>query len=125
MVRTVCFEDRQFVVSDDPDGDIATALALIVNNHDVPRIARDLAPDGDGFALDTIGAVFRADESEDLPPPWDADPALDPTTTELWVLCRDPDRTRRVRRSVVIGGDELRALVAEALALSGRWRAAR
>lgn len=120
MIRTVCFEDRQFVVSDDPEGVIATALGLIVNNHAEARIARDLAPDGDGFAIDTIGAVSRADESDDLPPPWNADPALDPATIELWVLYRDPDRTHRVRRSTVIGGDELRALVAQAIALRGR-----
>jgi hypothetical protein len=119
MTRTVCFEDHQFVVSDDPEGVIATAIGLIVNNHDAPRITRDLAPDGDGFAIDTIGAVFRADESADLPSPWDADPALDPTSTELWVLHRDPDRKHRVRRSTVIGGDELRTLVAQALALRG------
>lgn len=117
MTRTVYFEGRQFVVSDDPEGVIATVLGLIVNNHDAARIVRDLAPEGDGFAIDTIGTVFRADESDDLPPPWDADPAVNPATTELWVLHRDPDRTHRVRRSVVIGGDELRALVAQALVL--------
>jgi len=120
MTRTVCFEDRQFVVRDDPEEVIATALGLIVNNYDAARISRDLAPDGDGFAIDTIGAVYRADASDDLSPPWDADPALDPSTSELWVLCRDPDRTHPVRRSVVIGGGKLRALVAQALALRGQ-----
>lgn len=121
MTRSVGFEDQRFVVSDDPEGVIAAVLGLVVNNHDQAQIARDLAPDGDGFAIDTIGAVFRAEQSDDLPSPWDTDPSLDPLTRELWVLHRDPDRTHRVRRSVVIDGDELRALVALAIARLGGY----
>jgi hypothetical protein len=75
-----------------------------------------LSPDGDGFTLDTVGIVTRIESRDDLPEPWDQDSSLDPSAIELWVLYRDPDRDDPyVRHTEVIAGDELRALVAEAL----------
>jgi hypothetical protein len=89
MSRAVSFDRGQFLVSDDPDHVIGTALAIITNNRNRSRIAERLAPDGDGFAIDTIGTVARIETRDDLPEPWDQDQSLDPETAELWALYRD------------------------------------
>jgi hypothetical protein len=120
MIRTVILENGEFLVTDDPEQVIGTALALITNSSNRPRIAERLAPNGDGFTLDTIGTVARIEARGDLPEPWDQDPTLDPSTAELWALYRDPDRDDPyVRHTLVITGAELRALVAQALILRG------
>jgi len=118
--RTVVFEDGRFLVSDDPEHVIGTALAIITNNRNRPRIAERLAPNGDGFTIDTIGTVTRIEARDELPEPWDQDGSLDPETTELWALYRDRGREPPFyRRAFVISGGELRELVAQALALRG------
>jgi hypothetical protein len=118
MSRTVAFENGRFLVSDDPEHVIGTALAIITNNRNRSRIAERLAPDGDGFTIDTIGTVARIETRDDLPEPWDQDQSLDPETTELWALYRDRSREPpHYRRTFVIGGPELRELVAQALGL--------
>jgi hypothetical protein len=120
MSRTVVFKDGRFLVSDDPEHVIGTALAIITNNRNRPRIAERLAPDGDGFTIDTIGTVTRIAARDELPEPWDQDGSLDPETTELWALYRDRGREPPFyRRTFVIPGGELRDLVAQALALRG------
>ena len=120
MTRKVRLENSQFHVTCDPNQVIGSALDLITNNRNRPLISERLAPDGDGFTLDTIGTVARAQTRDDLPEPWDEEPTLDPEKAELWVLYRDPDRHEPyIRRTMVITGDELRALVAQALALIG------
>lgn len=118
--RTVVLENGQFLVTDDPKQVIGTVLGLITSSHNRPRIAERLAPDGDGFTLDTIGTVARIEARDDLPEPWDQDPTLDPTMAGLWALYRDPDRDDPyIRHTFVITGDELRELVAQALVLRG------
>jgi hypothetical protein len=116
MTRTVKFENGRFIVSDDPEHVIGTALAIITNEQNRPRIAERLAPDGDGFTIDTVGTVTRIETRDEIPEPWDEDPTLDPDNIELWALFRDRGREPPYyRRSFVIAGDELRELVAQAL----------
>lgn len=118
MNRNVTLENGRFCVTDDPHQVIGNALDLITNNRNRTLIRERLAPDGDGFTLDTIGTVTRVYDRDDLPEPWNEDEALDPDNAELWVLYRDPDRHGpRVRRATVVTGDELRALVSQALKL--------
>lgn len=118
MTRTVSFENGRFIVSNDPDHVIGTALAIITNERNRPHITERLAPDGDGFTIDTVGTVTRIESRDEIPEPWDEDPALDPETTELWALYRDPGREQpRHRRVFVISGDELRELARRASAV--------
>jgi len=120
MRRKVTLEDGRFCVTNDPHHVIGSALDLITNNRNRPLIHERLAPDGDGFTLDTLGTVARIYTREDLPEPWDQDPALDPEKTELWALYRDPDRDAPyISHTAVITGDELRELVVQALKLRG------
>jgi hypothetical protein len=120
MTRTVEFENGRFIVSDDPEHVIGTALAIITNNRNRPRIQQRLARDGDGFTIDTVGTVTRIESRDELPEPWNEDPTLDPETVELWALYRDRGREPPFyRRTFVITGDELRELVAHALKLRG------
>ena len=118
MTRHISLQDGYFLVSDDPDGVIAAALAVSTNNRNFSRIAEALAPDGFGFHLDTVGSVGRAFSREDLPPPWDVDPTLDPETDELWILVREPNPSRKTRSAyLVVRGEELRELVGRAAQL--------
>ena len=118
MTRTIEFENGRFIVSDDPEHVIGTALAIITNNRNRPRIQQQLARDGDGFTIDTVGTVTRIESRDELPEPWNEDPTLDPETVELWALYRDRGREPPFyRRTFVITGDELRELVAHALKL--------
>jgi hypothetical protein len=120
MTRTVKFENGRFVVSDDPEHVIGTALAIITNDQNRPRIRERLAPDGDGFTIDTVGTVTRIEARDEIPEPWDEDPTLDPEKMELWALFRDRGREPPYyRRTFVIIGDELRELVAQALKQRG------
>ena len=120
MTRTINFENGRFIVSDDPDHVIGTALAIITNNRNRDRILERLAPDGDGFTIDTVGTVARIESRDEIPEPWDDNPALDPEASELWALYRDRGREPPYyRRTFVITGDELRQLVARALVLRG------
>lgn len=115
MTRTVTLLNGDFLVGEDPDGVIAAVLAVATNNRNRPRIAQALAPDGPGFHLDTIGSVGRASSRDDLPPPWDSDPTLDPDNEELWILVREPNPSRGTRSAFfVLDGDELRELAARA-----------
>lgn len=118
MSRDVTIKNGWFVVSDDPDHVIGTILNLVTNNRNRAQIGERLAPNGDGFHLDTVGTVTRIEARDELPEPWDQEPNLDPEATELWALYRDPHRGEaRFRRTCVLTGDELRALVARAVAL--------
>jgi hypothetical protein len=80
---------NRFVVSDDPEHAIGTALAIITNNRNRRRIPDRLAPDGDGFTIDTVGTATRIEARDDIPEPWDKDRTLDPEATELWALYSD------------------------------------
>ncbi len=118
MSRDVTLEHGHFIVSDDPEQVIGTVLNLVVNNVNRAHIAELLAPEGDGAHLDTFGTVTRVETRDDLPEPWDEDPALDPETTELWALYRDHRRGEaHYRRTYVLTGDELRELAARAALL--------
>jgi hypothetical protein len=120
MNRKITLENGQFRVTNDPHQVIGSALDLITNNRNRPRISECLAPEGDGFTLDTIGTVARVHARDDLPEPWDQDSTLDPESTELWALYRDPDRDDPyIRHTAVLTGEELRELVAQALELCG------
>jgi hypothetical protein len=114
MTRTIRYEQGRFVVSDDPDRVIGALVGMLVGNLAGAELDAAVAPDGDGLSVDSFGAVFRVEERSELPEPWDADPTLDPeldpAATELWVLWRDG----RPPCKLVIGGDELRDLVARA-----------
>jgi hypothetical protein len=111
MTRTIRYDQGHFLVSDDPDRVIGAVVGMLVGNLDGAELDAAVAPDGDGYSVDTVGAVARAEDPSDLPEPWDADPTLDPHAAELWILWRD---ARPVARTRVIGGDELRDLVARA-----------
>jgi hypothetical protein len=65
MSRTVAFEGGRFLVFDDPEHVIGTALAIITNNRNRTRIAERLAPDGGGFTIDTIDTVARVETRVD------------------------------------------------------------
>lgn len=115
MTRTITLTDGTFRVSDDPEGVIAAVLAVATNNRNISRIGEALAPDGSGFHLDTMGSVGRALSRDDLPPPWDSDPALDPENDELWILVREPNPSRGTRSAfLVLRGEELRDLSSRA-----------
>jgi hypothetical protein len=53
-------------------------------------------------------AIYRLDDRDELVPPFDEDPVLDPETREVWML---RDRTKRHPSTgrFVMSGDELRA----------------
>jgi hypothetical protein len=106
MTRTITLMNGNFFVSDDPDGVIAAVLAVATNNRNLPRIHEALAAEGSGFHLDTVGSAGRALSREDLPPPWDSDPTLDPENDELWILVREPNPSRGTRSAFLILGDE-------------------
>lgn len=109
--RTVTDEGYCFLVSDDPRNIIGHVLGMLVSNLDRAELDVVLAPDGDGYGVDTVGAVVRVDLRADLPEPWDQDPTLDPEATELWALSREEHQRTMW---TVIPGDELRDLVAQA-----------
>jgi hypothetical protein len=112
MTRQVSLRDGYFVVSDDPDEVIAAVLSVSTNNRNRSRVTEALSPEGSGFHLDTVGSVGRARSRDDLPPPWDADPSLDPEADELWLLVREPNPSRGTPSAfLVIRGKELRELV--------------
>jgi hypothetical protein len=118
MSRNVSLKHGRFVVSDDPQQVIGAVLNMVAANLDRREIAERLAPNGNGFCVDTLGAVSRIEGRDELPEPWDQDATLDPDTQELWALYRDP-RNDEVRylRIYVLTGDELRSLVAQAKSL--------
>jgi hypothetical protein len=78
MSRKATFEDRRFCVTDDPKQVIGSALDLITNNRNRALVSGRLAPDGDGFTLDTLGTVTRVYTRDELPEPWNENPSLDP-----------------------------------------------
>lgn len=94
-------ERGTFVVPDDRDGVVATALAIVTSPHNAPLLHRHLAPGGDGIDDDLgwISRVGSGDEDEDDAP------------EDTWTACRLPDAR------VVIEGAALRALVVEALSM--------
>ena len=112
-----------FTVSDDPHEVIATALTVAAAPQNVPFIERELGPDGNGLGVETSGSIYRAWSRDDLFPPYDEDRSIDPETQELWVLFKEPRRRRGTgtpSARALMHGDELRELVAQALALRGR-----
>lgn len=118
MTRRVAIDERdKFIVSDDPAGVIADALAMATTLENRDRVSAALAPDGDGLSAESVGAIIRITSRDELPPTFDRDPNLDPQTQELWLLFREPDRHNRIPGRWVLTGDELRDLVAQALAL--------
>ena len=113
--------DGYFQVSDDPGGVIATALVVAASDDHAARLARALAPDGDGLHVVTFGSIYRVRSRKALEPPFDEDPSIDPATQELWMLFREPDWDQNILpQTYVLHGDELRELVGRALALRGR-----
>ena len=117
MSREVTIDiNGKFRVSDDPDNVAATAVTLATAPQHVNEVDVALSPDGDGFSMDVIGAMYRMYDRDDLLPPFDDDPSLDPEKQELWMLVRDRDEDRSARR-IVMTGDELRRLVRSALEL--------
>lgn len=118
MTRTVTMDRYgNFTVSDDPQGVIAVALVVATTSANRERVEVALAPDGDGLRVQGVGSIYRATAREELPVPFDEDPALDPEAQELWALGREPDRAHPRAASWVITGDELRELVARAIVL--------
>lgn len=120
MTRTITMDQYgNFSVSNDPDGAIAVALFVAANHAPVGAA---LSPDGPGVRTRGIGSIERATSRDELPPPFDEDPAFDPDTQELWILFREPVRPRFPSSAErVIRGDELRDLVTRALALRANW----
>jgi hypothetical protein len=106
-----------FTVSDDPRGVIAVALLVATAPQNRDHVEVALAPDGDGLHIQGVGTIYRATSREELPAGFDDDPALDPETQELWALGRERDHAHAHAASWVMLGDELRALVAQAIAL--------
>jgi hypothetical protein len=117
MTRVVTYDGYRFTSSDDPEDVIGTVLSLLAHNYDRAELAARLAPGGRGAAIDAVGAVVPAPTRDWLPEPWDTDPAIDPETSELWVLTREPTHRSDTASQTVLTGDELRSLVARAVAL--------
>jgi hypothetical protein len=112
-----------FTVSDDPDSAISVALWIAAAH--LATVDTALAPDGNGLHVEGMGSIDRVTAREELPIPWDEDPAYDPEARELWRITREaysvmPD----VGRAVLVGS-ELRELVARALELRARSADAR
>jgi hypothetical protein len=121
MTRSITVDPYgNFTVSDDPDATIATALLVAGAPQNAPLVATALAPGGEGLRVRGIGAIDRLVAREELPPPYDDDPTVDPETQELWSLFREPDARNRLPGQVVLSGDELRELVERALALRAK-----
>ena len=118
MIRTLTMDPYgNFTVSDDPEGVIAVALLVATTSANCERVEVALGPDGDGLHVQGIGSIDRATSREELPAPFDEDPAFDPEAQELWRLYRERDHAHPRTAAWVITGDELRALVARAIAL--------
>src|SRR5262245_9689988 len=67
MTRTVTHEPGRFLVTEDPRDVIGRILGMLVSNLDRAELEAALAPDGDGYGLDTIGGVVRVEHRDDLP----------------------------------------------------------
>lgn len=118
MTRTVTMDQSgNFAVSDDPEGVIAVALLVATTPENCGRIATELGPDGNGLHVQGIGSIDRIASREQLPYGFEDDASLDPDTQELWRLFREPDHEYPDSGRWVLSGDELRELVARAVAL--------
>lgn len=116
MTRIVSLGPDGFSVSDDVDGVLGRFLGNVVLGVHSADIGRMFAPDGEGFWLPSLGGAQRIEERDELPQPHDLDPTIDPTQQELWCVERDIPMRKRVM--IMLGGDELRALLADAQRLA-------
>jgi len=105
----------KFVVSDDDDDVMSTAINLATAPQKMGRVPVALSPTGEGFSIDTIGAMYRVEHRDDLFSPFGEDPSIDPATQELWMLVRDREKRHRIQGHVLMSGDELRDLVQDAI----------
>lgn len=120
MTRTVSLGPDGFVVSDDVEGLLGRLLGNIVLGGRGAEIPTLFAPDGEGFWIPAIGGALRIEDRESVRPPYDEDPALDPERVELWSVEREIPYKERLQ--IVLTGDELRALLAEAQRLVAAQR---
>ena len=116
MTRTVSLGFEGFVVSADREGLLGRLLNNIVLGGRGAEIPTLFAPDGEGFWIPSIGGALRIDDRDTVRPPYDEDPALDPDLVELWSVERE--RPFHAPLQIVLTGDELRALLAEAQRLA-------
>lgn len=120
MTRTVTIGPNGFVVSDDVEHMLARFLTTNVLGDHAGELATLFAPDGKGFYIPSLGGAQRIEDRESLLPPYDSDPALDPERAELWAVEREIPF--HGLRQIVLTGDELRALLAEAQRLTAARR---
>jgi|SRR6185295_12197255 len=116
MTRTVSLGPNGFVVSDDVDDMLGRFLGTNVLGDHAGEIDTLFAPDGEGFYIPSLGGARRLEDRESLRPPYDEDPALDPERFEVWAVEREIPF--HALRQIVMSGDELRALLAEAQRLA-------
>lgn len=95
-------ERGEFLVADDPQNVLATALAVVTSPDTAHFRHRALAPGGGGYDVEDVGWIRRIDSGHE--------PA-DDAPGDTWALTLLPDA------QLVLGGTELRALVERALAL--------
>lgn len=120
MTRTVSLGPDGLVVSDDLEGILGRFLNTNVLGDHAGELAALFASDGEGFYIPSLGGAQRLEDRDRLRPPYDADPSLDPERVELWSVERE--RPRRAPLQIVMTGDELRALLAQAQRLAAQRR---
>jgi len=123
--RTVTMDPwGSFTVTDDERGTLGTALVVATAPQHSDIVETALQPGGSGLRVEAIGSVSPVHPEEHLEYPFDEEPALDPSTQELWRVFRDRDRAHGSPSKLIITGAELRALVKQALALRVGFRSA-
>jgi len=113
-----------FTVTDDDRDTIGTALLVATAPQHANLVEAALRPGGSGLRVEGIGSVNPIEDPEDLDYPFSEDPTLNPATLELWRLFRDSDGMHGGPSELIITGDELRALVKQAVALRVGFRPA-
>ena len=98
----------RLVVSDDPDGTIATLLEYAANDSSLAPSA--FGPEGDGYAAPSIVCVIRLTKQDDIPLEWDEHIPFDP---DVWIIFKDR-KDQSGMHVAWLHGDELRALFTEA-----------
>ncbi|GII05714.1 hypothetical protein [Planobispora takensis] len=127
-MRAVRLQSPFYDVTDDPDrviGDFlgyALSLRNLSGRPPAEEFAELFSPTGRGMRLPDVFAAYRAEEPDDIPEELTGQ-VTEVGRTELWVLTRL--RYGAGADSVLVGGPELRHLLAEGLAQRAAWIADR
>ncbi|MDC3959959.1 hypothetical protein KEG38_39260 [Polyangium jinanense] len=111
-MRIVYATKNRIQVTEDPLGLVLDTLEYGLSDVLAPEIDARLAPGGKGFHLENVFTIWRAEEPDDLPSKYWADPPFDTSRDEVWAIARDTWRGGSIYE--LIEGGELRGLLEDA-----------